>query len=505
MTRTDTFFRWFFYFVFLSGGAIFWLAKHPPMADLPQHAGQVMLLHDLILHRSPWESEVRINFFTPYWIGYGLATVLSFAMPVGVALKLQLTLAYYAFVGALIFVRRRLGGDPRLDWLFLIGWFGYAYEYGFFTFLVAAPLAVLYIEWARSYAVLPSWRRGWVLLGSGVVLFFCHGLIFLFANAIGGVNLLVRYRRNLLGAWRVFWPYALLGGLCLTYFLAHRDVDIKPMYSFSVIWQLSWIRLVGICIWPWGIVPKLALALGFSYFLLFAVGLLRVRVNPRFEAAIPLIIVLLVQLFVPHFAMNTFFLYQRFGLFTFPFLALALVQANQEAASQWHAKWMFAGQAILAAVCVGFLGVQAVDAIAFEKESQAYDAVTQALKPGQRVLSLVWDKGSLAADNFAAYQNFAAWYQAEKQGFVDFNFAWFPPQVVRFKLDRLPAAGPSQLLELDTSKLFKPDDFQIWKYKYLLVRGSNVLSGQASESRHCKIVLLDQAEPSSAYEIKNCH
>ncbi|MDL5400719.1 hypothetical protein QSI00_24450, partial [Escherichia coli] len=46
--HADTFFRWLFYGVFLCGGAIFWLAKFPPMADLPQHAGQIMLLHDLL-------------------------------------------------------------------------------------------------------------------------------------------------------------------------------------------------------------------------------------------------------------------------------------------------------------------------------------------------------------------------------------------------------------------------------------------------------------------------
>jgi hypothetical protein len=459
----------------------------------------------LILHRSPWASEVRINYFTPYWIGYGVATILSFVMPVVVALKLQLTLAYYAFVSVLIFVRRRLGGDPRLDWLFLIGWFGYAYEYGFFTFLVAAPFAVLYIEWARSYAVSPSWRRGCILLVSGVVLFFCHGLIFLFANAIGGAYLLVQYRRNLLGAWRVFWPYALLGGLCMAYLLVHREVDVKPMYSFSVIWQVGWFRLVGIFMWPWGIVPKLTLALGFSYLLLFSVGWLQIRVNPNLDASVPLIVVLLVLLFIPHFAMNTFFLYQRFGLFTFPFLALALVRKNDETALQHQAKFAFAGHVILALVCTGFLVIQARAAIEFDKESRDFDTVIRALDPGQRVLSLVWDKESPAADNFAAYQNFVAWYQAEQQGFVDFNFAWFPPQIVRFKLDRLPEMGPAQLLPLDTSKQFDPDFFQIWRYKYLLERSSNTFRGNLLSSRHCNITLLKKVGEWSAYEIQNCH
>ncbi len=39
--------------------AIIWLAPFPPMADFPQHAGQVALLRDLLLGRSPWSGEMR--------------------------------------------------------------------------------------------------------------------------------------------------------------------------------------------------------------------------------------------------------------------------------------------------------------------------------------------------------------------------------------------------------------------------------------------------------------
>lgn len=506
MNRTETLFRWLFYFVFLSGGAIVWLAGHPPMADLPQHAGQVVLLHDLLLHRSPWQSEVRINFFTPYWVGYGVATLLSFVMPVVVAIKLQLTLAYYGFVAALIFVRRRLGGDARLDWLFLIGWFGFAYEYGFFTFLVSAPFAVLYIEWARTYAASPSWRRGSILLASGVVLFFCHGLIFLFANAIGGTFLLMRYRRNLLAAWRVFWPYALLGALCVVYYLMHRQVDVKPMYPFTVLWRLGLVRLIGVFMWPWGIVPKPALALGLAYLLCLATGLLRPRLNPCPEAAVPFVIVLLILFFVPQFAANTFFLYQRFGLFAFPFLALMIVRRDntRDSVPSHYALFAHAGQALLALVCASFFAIQAWDAVKFDSESHDFDAVTQVLAPGQRVLSLVWSRASPAANNTAVYENFAAWYQAEKQGFVDFNFAWFPPQIVRYRLDRLPAMGPSEFTAFEENKRFEPDYFQIWKYRYLIVRSANPLSGAALKSEHCVIAPLKTVGMWSSYIVTNC-
>ncbi|MCW0054006.1 hypothetical protein OIV36_31550, partial [Burkholderia pseudomallei] len=52
-----------------AAGLLFWLVPHPPMVDLPQHAGQVAILHDLLLGQSPWAPLLRINLFTPYLLG----------------------------------------------------------------------------------------------------------------------------------------------------------------------------------------------------------------------------------------------------------------------------------------------------------------------------------------------------------------------------------------------------------------------------------------------------
>ena len=61
-------------------GATFWFAPHPPMTDLAQHAGQVALLHDLLLGHSKWQSLIYVNYFTPYLMGTVLAVPLSFVM-----------------------------------------------------------------------------------------------------------------------------------------------------------------------------------------------------------------------------------------------------------------------------------------------------------------------------------------------------------------------------------------------------------------------------------------
>ena len=119
-------FRWLFILAALWGAAIFWLAPHPPMIDLPQHAAQVALLRDLLQGTSPWTAFFRINWITPYLVGYGLALPLSLLMPVAAALKLLLSLAYLAFVFMCVRLRRYFGADARLDWLFLLSFTGIA-------------------------------------------------------------------------------------------------------------------------------------------------------------------------------------------------------------------------------------------------------------------------------------------------------------------------------------------------------------------------------------------
>jgi hypothetical protein len=98
-----------FWLTVLLAGATFWIAPRPPMADLPQHAGQIALWRDLLQGTSNWQSLVQVNYFTPYLMGSGLALLLSFVMPVAAALKLLLALSYYAFVAACVLAAARDG------------------------------------------------------------------------------------------------------------------------------------------------------------------------------------------------------------------------------------------------------------------------------------------------------------------------------------------------------------------------------------------------------------
>src|SRR5512135_54995 len=102
-----------FWATVLFAAATFWFVPRPPMADLPQHAGQIALLHDLLTGESKWEPLLHIDWFTPYLVGYGSALLLSFAMAVLAAVKVVLTAAYLGFV-AMCVALTRLAVHPVL-------------------------------------------------------------------------------------------------------------------------------------------------------------------------------------------------------------------------------------------------------------------------------------------------------------------------------------------------------------------------------------------------------
>ena len=489
-----------------AAGLLFWLVPHPPMVDLPQHAGQVATLHDLLLGQSPWAPLLRINLFTPYLLGYGAAAVLSFVMPVAAALKVMLTLSFYGFVAAYIALRRRLGADPRLDWLCVPVFFGFAYEFGFYSYLVAVPVAMIFIALALDYAEQQTARRGAVLALVNLALFFSHGLLFVFANAIGGLFLLVHLRRtnSLPRVLRALWPYATLAFVAVLYAALHRDVDLTPMYPFTVMWGISpLVRVFAAVLYPWGVAGDSRSLLAFVL-IAAAPFLMASKPNRHVAAYVPAIVVTIVWFAVPLFAINTFFLYPRFALFLFPFYALMFRAPEPAEPGRRMPRLALMTQLLLAVTCAGFVVQQGVRALRFADESADFDVVANAIEPAQRGLAIIVDRMSPAAGNPYAYENFALWYQAEHRGFVDFNAAWFPPQIVRFRLDRLPGVGPSDVSPLPLYRHFDWQRHQGRLYRYFFVRAATPLPDTFFANPACRVVRVKTAGEWSVYEKQVC-
>lgn len=481
-----------FWATVLFAAATFWLVSRPPMADLPQHAGQIALLHDLLFGESKWQPLVYVNWFTPYLAGYGLALLLSLVMPVLAALKVLLTVAYLGFVWACIALRRALDGDERLDWLFVPSFFGIVYAAGLYTYMVAAPLGVLFVLLALRYARAPTPSAGLLLLGADLALFFAHGLVFLLANAIGGLFLLLR-ARGLGRLATAVAPYLGVGVLVLAYTLARLRLENAPPgdpWSFYGGWNA--LRFSLPYLWAgWSTEdPHNALFAVLFALQLAAPVFLRSRLN-RGEALVPFLVTLLIWIVVPLRAQATGTIFLRFILFMLPFYALLFVPRREVGRAR---------RLVLPLVCWILLVVHTERLLTFARESAPFAKVLAAAGPGDRALIAVFDATSATGGEFT-YMHWPAWYQADRGGFVDFNFAIFLPQVVRYRPDKMPPRFGREDWAQNPAGGFDWERDRASVYRYFFVRGRAPASFFPAR---CRPALVIAAGDWSLYENVAC-
>ncbi|CAB3800079.1 hypothetical protein [Pararobbsia alpina] len=505
ITRRVLTLRALFIAIVLYGGILFWIAPRPPMVDIPQHAAQIATLHDMLLGESPWQRILAVNLFTPYLIGYGLALAFSFVMPVAAAIKLALMLSYYTFVFACVLLRRRFGGDARLDWLFVPSFFGLSYQWGFYTFILAVPLGLLYLLLALQHADRPSRSTGGWLLLAGVILFFAHGLIFLVANAIGAAFVLVRSRgRRLSEIALALIPYAGFALLSVAYVVLNDNAQSaykmaipggQFIHRGAMLFMATWGAAFSHK-WPTVLATLLTLA---------TAHMLGLRLNRRSPAAfVPLVVLLAYWFLVPEVLMNTSIIYERFAVYVLPFYAFLFVRredSDRDRDARRHRD--LACQVALALICIAFFSLQTKRSLAFATESANFERVLAAAEPAQRALMLPMDPRSPAADNPVAYMHYAAWYQADKQGLVDFNFAEFLPQIVRYRERHTLREAPDRLSWMPGAFNWKNDRGA--DYRYFFVRESGSLPPALLTNRLCPLTLVEKSGSWSLYENRQCH
>jgi len=489
----------------LWGALIPWMANHPPMLDLPQHAAQIGLWRDLLQGTSAWEDFFRINLLTPYLLGYGIALPLSFLIGITASLKLMLSVAYLAFVYLCVRLRQQFGGDARLDWLFLLGFFGYAYKWGFFTFLVAAPIGLLFTLYAEEYAKGFSLRQTFKLLLTGVLLLASHGLVFLYAVGCGfAMHLLRNYR--LRGVVSRSWPFVVLIAVCGLYFLVNQkfSADMPTNLTTDIKWDYNLARIAKAIVYPvapFSTLSAMLIPVAVMLIMLVVPLLMGLKINWRNPAAlVPLGLTVFILGFIPNYAFSTGLLYQRFALFLLPAYAWIFIATRQDSAStkpDWR-KWLVV---MLIAATWAMLSLHTVRTWRFGQETAEIDNIMTELEPRQRALIMVFDPNSPADGQFKVYTHYPAWYQAEKGGLVDFNFAWFPPQVVRYRADRLPAVEPGFEWNVDdfSWQTHRGDD-----YRYFFIRHSEPLPAGLFHGARCAPTLILQKGLWSIYERQAC-
>jgi hypothetical protein len=477
----------------LWGGAMMWLCRQLPLLDLPQHAAQARLMQDLLAGSSPWGQLVKINLFTPYALEYLLASMLWF-LPVNVAFTLILEAAYFGLILTFIAFRRALKGDPKLDFLFIPGFFGFTWQMGFVPFLLAAPLSILFILLARTQARAANWRTGLGLAGCGILLFFSHGLTFLFSLFVGALlTAEVAWERRCV-RWRQVAPYLPLLALALVYQALARQ-DRPTAMDPSVIWGFAPVgRIVAFFVFPLGEGGDYKLFAGLTLALLLAPWLLGCRLNKsEFGWWAPFTAVVIVFFLAPGHAFNAYYIYPRFAIYILPAYAL-LFRPGREPSSGGRIRTPLA-MAILAVGCGFYLGVRSMRLQGFSRETAQIDSLLRSLPPGKRVLGLMVDRESPAARQPDVYQHYLAWYQAYRHGFVDVNFAAYAAQVVRFRPEGRPAV-PAGMESKPMRFQFRED--QAWIYDFIIIKGRSpqaaVLAKRVTGDPDCRFDLLDTVE-----------
>lgn len=360
--------------------------------------------------------------FTPYWLGYGLVLLISLVTEVVWAIKLAVAAAVFLFVWSAARFCTRMGTDPAWNWMLLILPFGFAYQWGFLNFLVAAPFGFLFLCRLLDMNGRSDWRACMRIALWLHFLFFAHVLTTAFFCAIGMLLMANPWRgfREWFRRCLPIFTILPLAGLWLWV-----SLNNSPEASGPTEWSVGAHRLTSL-------LPSLVSSPPSSSWSGQLIGLF-VLIVPFLSGATPkrswlawspFALYVAWMLFFPNWLGGTAFVYQRFGIFGLP-LYLICFEGRRGAPLLSHAATLRVG---LMTMALAVLSWQSLRAISFNSEVTQYREVIAYAEPGKRMLMLAFDPVSKTAAG-AQMVHFGSWYQAEHGGLTEFNFArnWVQP------------------------------------------------------------------------------
>jgi hypothetical protein len=483
--------------------ALMWSQTRLPMVDLPQHAAQVALLRDLVLGQSAWADLVEINLRSPYLVGYLLALPAALVMPAGAAITAVLSLVFVGFVAGCVALRREAKGDARLDWLAMPSFFGLAWKWGYFPFLVALPLLLWLLVLAMRHGREPALRRAVAIVVCGLALLASHGMAFLFAGAAGGAAVLASVRSHAgivvlsrAGIVVRLAPFAVLGVALVGIALASRGFG-TPFEDVRFIWGIEpAARVLSLVVFGHGFTGELAMLTVAALAVPFALGC---RLQ-RGGVGVALLVVLVVWVLVlPKDMMGAVHWAERFGVMFLPFYVMLWQRADIDRKSSTGGLAALA----LVATCWGSLGLMGLRLAQFGHEARDFESVMAAAEPGKRAISIPLDPASQATRHPFHYLQHGMWYQADARGLVDYNFASLHNLIVRFRPGKTPP--------LDVDFAWDAGAFD-WKanrgrdYELFFVRhGERQLPERLVANGECRLEIVAQAGAWSLLKRGQCN
>lgn len=431
-----------------------------PMVDLPQHAAQ---LTTWLNWRDPsYSSGLELNLRTPYLLAYCVAFPIASVLGVVLAWKLVVLLAVVSSFLSILALARRLGHSPWIALLGLPGALGYSFYYGFISFLLALPLAVLAVVAALAHAERPRLTSGAALCVVSCLVLFAHGVLFAMAMC-AAAPLLTRGQGSLIARGAPLLAPLLLGFVWLGpgSSLARMGVDI---------WEGGLSRLANLPGALVGVTSRDAVAAAFGLGLLLTLGLSVGEPEKRIERWAALAMVFAGYCFFPRQLRGYGFISERFASFLLPAVLLAFAPRSKEPHSL--VRWM------PALLTFAWLGLFTIRLQSFNQETAGFYRLLERIPAGLQLRALVFDRESRAFPGMPLFLHLPSYYLVEKGGRLAHSFAVYPNSVIRFQ----PGVSP----EIRHGAEWKPLEFDIreeaLRHGYYVVksavdRGSQLFAG----------------------------
>lgn len=402
-----------------------------PMVDLPQHAAQVATLNDLLKNQSIFGGLVETNFKTPYLVGYFSWLVIHQFFDILVSSKILISFIFLIFVYAFDQLRKTLDASDLVRWIAIPSFFGFCYEWGFVTFLLAISIGLLFFTSNIKWVTEQKKYQGIYVALLGSFLFFSHILSFVFFCLLSFVYIVsnLKFARDLL---KFIPTYFLFFLLLIFYFIQGDSLSGHYGYGADVKFHSFFEKIKNLLIYPWSSYkPQYILSL-FLIILPFLVGY---KISKDIRRFIPLAVFFVIWMSLPHFLYNTFFIYERYSILFFGFYYL-IFDINHD--FKYHNIGFF-----ITFIFIFNLLVDDYKSIVFaKKETQDFELIIEKLPAEKRILGAIFEPTGASVGIPFTYLHFSSWYQAQKHGWSDFNFAWFHPQIIRYTPNTVPEIKP---------------------------------------------------------------
>lgn len=465
-----------------------WFSHYPAMVDLPQHAAQIASIRGMLQGDWPFAGLFQLQYFNPYWLGYGLVLALSYPFGILLAIKLVVAASMIALPWSAARFCRQAGVDGHWTWLLLLMPFGFAHEWGFLNFIVAMPLAFLFLadllrlgERADHMAVLRIIL--WVHF-----LFLAHILIAGFTCAVACLMLASPWRGTKAWLRRCLPLFSVLPVTLLWAWLGLRSAQAGE----PVQWSLGLHRLLALG--PRMLAaPEGGVGWAIVLFSLAAPWLSGARPARAPGRWLPFAFYLCWMLLFPNYIAGNAFTAQRFAVFGLPLYFFCFRPGSARGPAFSFLPPLMTWTTVL--LVVGSLTWHVLRATIFDDQTRGYTEVMRRAEPGGRLLSLMLDHRSLAYGS-PSFLHFPGWYQAEHHGLSEFSFSRFYVTPLKFR--------DTQATSIEQGFVWNPLAFD-WRadhgerYDYVLVRSLPNPDRWIAERSTCRLRPIAASGPWHLY------